>query len=84
MSKKPASTPPERPKRRKTDDDVTPTADATALAAAINAPVEDPGGHRRKGIEASAAAGGTPFCPICGTLKTVDVCPVDGHRFGAA
>ena len=24
------------------------------------------------------------LCPICGTIRTTDVCPVDGHRFEVA
>lgn len=49
--------------------------DAAALVAVINAPPEP------ARVKAFRAAHAGAFCPICGGVRTADICPIDGHRF---
>lgn len=68
---------PKRIKKTATEQPEASIDKTEALARAESAPVEFvPQPHEDSPHVAEVAA-----CIICGTLRTADVCPVDGYRF---
>ena len=57
----------------------TPTAHETSVAS--DAVAEHPAATVASVAKESVAVGPSGACPICGTARSADVCPVDGYNF---
>jgi len=73
-----------RKKPVKTEPKPTPpmAIDKSETLAHDDAPIVIPSGPSLGADAAGQSHFAAPSnCPICGTARTADVCPVDGHRF---